>query len=207
MNTIVYVDGFNLYYGALRGTSYKWLDVVALCRALLPRHVVTGVKYFTARVSPRESDPQQRTRQQVYLRAIQARSPVEIVLGHFLTTRVRMPVADGSVGRPRFVWVTKTEEKGSDVNLATHMVVDGFRGRFEAAVVISNDSDLVEPVRVVRKELGLVVGVLNPHPRPSRELLRHASFVKPIRQGALAANQLPDRLKDGHGTIHRPVGW
>ena len=78
MKTIVYVDGFNLYYGALRGTPYKWLDVVALCRALLPRHEVTGVKYFTARVSPRESDPQQRTRQQVYLRAIQARSPVEI---------------------------------------------------------------------------------------------------------------------------------
>ncbi len=207
MRTIVYVDGFNLYYGALRGTPFKWLDIAAMCRKLLPRHEITGLKYFTAQVSARQGNPDQATRQRIYLRALQACSPVEIIYGHFLTSRVRMPVAGCPPGETRFEWVIKTEEKGSDVNLATHLLVDAFRRRYQAAVVVSNDSDLVAPVRVVKQELGLVVGVLNPHRSPSRELLRYASFLKPIRQGAVASSQLPERLADQAGLIHKPRGW
>ena len=71
--------------------------------------------------------------------------------------------------------VVKTEEKGSDVNLATHLLYDGFKNDYEVAVVVSNDSDLLEPVRVARS-LGLTVGVLNPQKnRPAYFLRRRIS--------------------------------
>jgi uncharacterized LabA/DUF88 family protein len=76
------------------------------------------------------------------------------------------------------VWVDKTEEKGSDVNLAAHLVRDAFRAAFQVAVLITNDSDLAEPVRIVRQELNLPVGILNPHQHHSAELKRVATFLK-----------------------------
>ena len=51
-DTIVYIDGFNLYYGALRGTPFKWLDVRALCARMLPTNTIAQIRYFTANVSP-----------------------------------------------------------------------------------------------------------------------------------------------------------
>ena len=207
MRTHVYVDGFNFYYGAVRNTPYKWLDLLALCEKLLPRHDNALIKYFTARVSSRPNDPDQPRRQQTYLRALQTFPQIEIIYGHFLTSRVRMPIADCPPHAQRYESVIKTEEKGSDVNLATHLVADGFKRRFDAAVLITNDSDLTEAVRVVRSELGLIVGILNPHRHPSRELLKHASFMKPIRAAALAANQLPNPVRDGVREVYKPRSW
>jgi hypothetical protein len=108
---------------------------------------------------------------------------------------------------PQYARVIKTEEKGSDVNLATHLLWDGFRKQYQAAVLVTNDSDLLEPVRIVRKELALVVGILNPHKKPSRVLATEASFVKQIRSGALKASQFPNTLRDAHGTITKPTAW
>ena len=118
-----------------------------------------------------------------------------------------MMEAGSPPGAPRFVKVVKTEEKGSDVNLATHLLWDGFRNDYEVAVLITNDSDLLEPVQVVRQELGLTVGILNPYKHPSRTLLRHCSFFKQIRSGVLAASQFPPTLADAVGTFHRPTSW
>ncbi|MBI4642067.1 MAG: NYN domain-containing protein, partial [Candidatus Tectomicrobia bacterium] len=71
MRTYIYIDGFNLYYGALKGTPYKWLNVAELCRQLLhPKHDIQAIKYFTAYVHPRPHDPGQLVRQQTYLRAL-----------------------------------------------------------------------------------------------------------------------------------------
>ena len=70
MNTNVYVDAFNLYYGCLRGTPYKWLDLAALCRVMLPKDNIRQIKYFAARVDSRPGDPGQRERQSFYLRAL-----------------------------------------------------------------------------------------------------------------------------------------
>ena len=70
LKTNVYVDGFNLYYGCVRGTPYKWLDVAAFCARLLPKNQINRIRYFTALVTPRANDPQQRMRQEIYLRAI-----------------------------------------------------------------------------------------------------------------------------------------
>jgi|PersoiStandDraft_1058852.scaffolds.fasta_scaffold141252_2 uncharacterized LabA/DUF88 family protein len=70
--------------------------------------------------------------------------------------------------RPTMVRVLRSEEKGTDVNLAAHLVHDAHRNRFEAAAVISNDSDLKEAVRIVRREVGKVVGVFTPEPLVQR---------------------------------------
>jgi hypothetical protein len=207
MKTFVYVDGFNLYYGAVRGTPFKWLDIGKMCRLLLPKHDIVRIKYFTARVSARPGDADQPTRQQMFLRALRTLPNLDIIYGHFLTNEVRMPLAEPLLHGPRYAAVVKTEEKGSDVNLATHLLWDGFRSLYEAAVLVTNDSDLLEPLVIVRKELKRTVGILNPHPYPSRMLLRHASFVKPIRKGVLAASQFPPQLTDAAGTITKPLSW
>jgi hypothetical protein len=99
------------------------------------------------------------------------------------------------------------EEKGSDVNLASLLLADAFRGDFEAAAVITNDSDLVLPIKIVAAELGLPVGILDPHERFSFELAQVATFKKKIRPGVLAASQFPATLTDAHGTIHKPKSW
>lgn len=115
-----------------------------------------------------------------------------------------MPKAGRPRGKPKYVKVIKTEEKGSDVNIATHLLHDGYRGLYRAAVLITNDSDLKEPVRIVRQELLKIVGILNPHLRASRVLQREASFMKPIRKGVLAATQFPDVLRDAQGEFRKP---
>lgn len=207
MRTFVYVDGFNLYYGAVKDTPYKWLDISKLCELLLPNHNILRIKYFTARVVARPDDPDQPTRQQTFLRALSTRRNLEIIYGHFLSNEVYMPRADSPPRARKYVKVVKTEEKGSDVNIATHLLRDGFRGEYDAAVLITNDSDLVEPVRIVQHELGLIVGILNPHLKASRVLAKHASFVKQIRKGVLGASQFPKQLRDAHGVITKPHKW
>ncbi len=207
MRTFVYVDGFNLYYGAVRDTPYKWLDISQLARRLLPPNKILRIKYFTALVSGRPGDPDQPVRQQIYLRALQTIPHLEIVLGHFLTNEVSLPRADGK----GYIRVLKTEEKGSDVNLAAHLIHDAYRGEFEVAALVTNDSDLAEAVRIVTQELGLKVGILTPtrtgDRTPSRALRRHATFMKPIREGVLRDSQFPETLRDARGVIRKPRGW
>ena len=188
MLTNVYVDGFNLYYGCLKSTPYKWLDLGALCQALLPPNKIQRIRYFTAKISA-QADPQGPVRQSTYLRALQTVPGLTVHLGHFLTSTVRMPLAKPLPGGPRTVEVIKTEEKGSDVNLATYLLADAFRADAGTFVVVSNDSDLMEPVRLVSQELGYRVGILNPHPNVSRALQRtRPSFTKQIRRGVLATS-------------------
>jgi len=208
MKTIVYVDGFNLYYGALKGTPYKWLNLLALCKHLLPKNEIIKIKYFTAPVTARPNDPDQPNRQQLLFRALQTIPELEIIYGHFLSHEIMMPLAHPGPGGPKHVRVIKTEEKGSDVNIAAHMINDGYKGRYQVAILVSNDSDLVEPVRIVRNELKLPVGVLNPFIHsPSFGLRSHSTFVKPIRAGVLAASQFSPSMQDATGVFSKPPSW
>lgn len=204
MKTNVYVDAFNLYYGSLRGTSYKWLDLAKLCAILLPRDTIHRIKYFTALVEPRPKDPGQRGRQQFYLRALRTLPNLTIYYGHFLSHAVTMPLA---MNPSQFVSVIKTEEKGSDVNIATELLVDAFHNDFEAAVVISNDSDLLGPIKVVHRDFQKTVGILNPQKHPSDPLQREVDFFKKIRTSALKRSQFPDTLRDERGQFRKPSSW
>jgi uncharacterized LabA/DUF88 family protein len=207
LRTFVYVDGFNLYYGALRKSSYRWLNLDVLCQLLLPRNTIVEIKYFTALVSSRPPDVDKPVRQQLYLRALRTVPKISVHLGHFLTHEVTMPQVVAPGQPQKYVRVIKTEEKGSDVNLATHLLHDAHMKRFDIAVVVSNDSDLLEPIKIVRQELKKPVGVLNPHPNPSRAILPHIDFIKPIREVALRAAQFPTTLTDAHGTFTKPAAW
>jgi uncharacterized LabA/DUF88 family protein len=208
VRTIVYIDGFNFYYGSLRKTPYRWVNPEKLCQLLLsPKNQIVEVKYFTALVSARPNDPNQPVRQQLYLRALATVPTISVHLGHFLSHEVTMAKVVPPGKPAEFVKVIKTEEKGSDVNLATHLLHDAHCNRFDVAVVVSNDSDLLAPIKIVRKELGKKVGVLNPQKRPSRALLPHLDFIKPIRGGALAAAQFPIQLTDKNGTFTKPGAW
>lgn len=208
MKTIVYVDAFNLYYGAVKDTPYKWLDVGALCRALLRyENNIVGIKYFTAKVQPRHGDSDQPNRQQTYLRALRTISNLQIIYGHYLSHVVWMPLANPTPGQKPFVQVVKTEEKGSDVNLASHMLVDAADNTFDCAVIVSGDSDLKTPVQMVQSKFHKTVGVLNPQKIKCRALETTARFYKQIRETVLASCQFPPVLKDEMGTFHKPPSW
>ena len=149
------------------------MDLHALCVRLLPRNTLGRIRYFTALVN-RRTEPRAPVRQATYPRALACFPLISTHYGHFLTTVTRMPLARAVPGGPKTVEVIKTAENGSDVNLATYLLADAFRADAQVFVVVSNDSDLVEPIRLVRQDLRLAVGIVNPHPAPkrSRALLR-----------------------------------
>ncbi len=208
MRTRVYIDGFNLYYGCLKGKPGKWLNIHALCCNLLPRNQIDRTRYFTAQVSSRPNDPDQATRQQTYFRALATVPQISIHLGHFLTHPVTMPdAAAWQAGRYVPRQVIKTEEKGSDVNLATFLLVDAFDDLFDCAVIVSNDSDLKGPIHQVRHRFGKTIGLLNPQANVSQALRPLAHFIKPIRAGAVANAQFPAALTDAVGQFHKPGRW
>jgi len=212
LRTIVYVDGFNLYYGCLKDSPYRWLDMGALCGHMLRDDAnVEAIKYFTAKVKSRPGNPGQAQRQQIYMRALATVPNLKIHYGHFITRTAMRRLVKDRKGKAAYAEVWTTEEKGSDVNLASHLLIDGFRERYDLAVVISNDSDLKEPVHFVRDDLKAPVGILNPHPNRSWALsprdLPKGSFYKPVRRGALAASQFTGELRDGQGAFRKPKDW
>lgn len=189
MRLNVYIDAFNLYYGCVKNTPYRWLNLGLLCKRKFPNDQINHIKYFTALVSARPNDPDKPVRQQTFIRALETLPNLTVIYGSFLSHVIWMPLAYPVSGGPTYVQVIKTEEKGSDVNLATHLLNDGHLGLYEVAVVVSNDSDLAEPIRIVINQLGLPVGVLNPQigkgKKPSWQLLQTATFFRHIRKNDL----------------------
>ena len=117
--------------------------------------------------------------------------------------RLETPLSDGTtVAR-----VVKTEEKGTDVNIATRLIFDIFDSDCDIAVLVSNDSDLVPPIRALKERFGTTIGVLNPHRSPSRLLRDNVDFFRPIRRGPLSASQFPDRMRDTMGEFSKPQEW
>jgi uncharacterized LabA/DUF88 family protein len=206
MRVYVYVDGFNLYYRALKGTQFKWLNLNELAkRVLAPSDTVIKVRYFTARVSARAGDPDAPRRQQILFNAIKTVPNIEFHYGRFLPKTKKRPL----VSTGKFVEIHDTEEKGSDVNLATHLLNDGWHKRYDVALVMSQDTDLIEPIRIVVQELGLKVGVVwLDGRRPSRYMSAAASFVRHISHADLAASQFPNPIILPDGTkLNKPATW
>lgn len=220
MRVRVYVDGFNVYYGAKRTmgsqtVGWKWLDLDALATRMVGHHwpnaLVVGVDYFTARIKVRPGgDPQAPQRQQIYLRALEHRG-VAIHHGAFQLKQPSRPlVRDPSV----FERFHDTEEKGSDVNLASRLLVDGFQSAYDGALIVSNDGDLKMPGELVRRLFRCPLGVLNPQLDKGRSMALSPPSIGPpdfyakIQAGDFAACQLPASMVDSNGrTIRKPTGW
>ncbi|MCH7983636.1 MAG: NYN domain-containing protein [Chloroflexi bacterium] len=205
--TAVYVDGFNPYYGAVKGTHYKWLNIRRMCQNMLSDCDLVPIRYFTARVKAAGGNRKAPQRQQAYLRALATLPLVTIHYGQFLTSVRSIKVVHPVTSPPTFATVVKTEEKGSDVNLASMLLLDCFNGLWDQAVVVSADSDLMLPISLVQKEFGKPVGVLFPTRRGGAVLRKTAAFTRRISENVLKVSQLPESITDKSGTITKPSDW
>jgi uncharacterized LabA/DUF88 family protein len=216
VKTIVYVDGYNLYYGLLRQSPHKWLDLFSLFQnhVLEADTEVIDVRYYTAPVLARIcDDPDSPRRQRTYLQALRKMPPkrVTIVEGRLEITkpylRLVRPQLDGSTGAQ----VYKLSEKKTDVNLASDLICAAFLGACEQAVICTNDSDLAPALAAVRNHcrsvrLGLVVPIPGTdHRRAGRDLVAQAHWSKMLSPVHLAHAQLPTKIP--HTSLYKPNQW
>ncbi len=178
MRVGVYVDGLNLYYGGRhlcgRGKrGWRWLDVAGLADRLIDRNpywsakqaTASRITYCTALITGGPA-ADARERQQNYLKALLATERVNIEKGTFATRQVTGGDIESGVRRT----ITVPEEKGSDVNLASHLLIDLHSDLIDAAVLITNDSDLRLPARHAR--LHVPLGTVNPRGTPTADALK-----------------------------------
>jgi hypothetical protein len=243
MRVGVYVDAFNLYYGARtlcgRGTpGWRWLDIRTLVSDLVAAQVswagsaVTRVVYCTARIDA-VINPSGHAEQDVYLKALLASGSIDhIEYGHYVS-RVKQAVlatSDPRTNRPVIVrpqWPVVVqdanrkpvhggqflvsylhqEEKGSDVNVAAHLLLDVLTGQVDAGVVISNDSDLRFPIQHARNRVSVapstqpvafMLAIFEAGPATASGTTGGAASQPPI-----SAHQLPDRA----GRYTKPADW
>ena len=189
----------------MRGTPYRWLDVGKLARLLLPQHNINRIRYFTAVVANRPGDLTQAQRQQAYLRALRTVPDLTIHYGHLLAKTKRRPLARQPETGPRTVEILDTEEKGSDVNLASYLLLNGFEDEYEMAVVVSNDSDLELPIRMARTRLGEASRGLRPKPQTELRAARRGLLVQAPAPGPLEREPVPRhalrRTRDHHEAL------
>ena len=203
----VYVDGLNLYHCALADTPHWWLDLQALARRMLePGFTLHRIRYFTARIADRRN-PEQRFRQQAYLRALGTVTGLVIHEGHFLSYPTWMPLANPQPGEPSRVKVVRTEEKGSDANLAAWLTRDAAKRDCRAAFVITGDSDFTGVIQMVRREFNFPVHVIDPRRASSRRLRSASTSYRLLNRKLLPECQFPTRLRDHSGCVTKPRGW
>ena len=199
--TIAYIDGFNLYHG-LRDAGLdhsRWLDLHGMCVSLLkPGEQLDLVRYFTSWV---RGSPAKAARQAVYIDALRARGGIEIDFGHFVSNTVQCFNCGNA-------W-KKHEEKKTDVNVAVRLLADASDDRFDKAVVVSGDSDLVPPIEFVQRRFPRKrVVVAFPPRRRSTQLAQAANAAFSIYPQTIQANHLPDPVRTPGGVeMHAPNGW
>ena len=163
-----YIDGFNLFYGALKHPNrkqYRWLNVEKLIHNIYTPSQKYGLKkinFYTARIVPHSNIDDAPKNQQIYLTALKSIPNLEIILGNFISKPTKLPKFPLKTP-PEIIEVLKTEEKGSDVNLASHLVLDAAQDSFDIAVVITNDTDLYEPMRIVKEVFNKRIVLICPH--------------------------------------------
>ena len=207
LRTIFYIDGFNLYYGAVRATPrLKWLNVEHFCRLLRPHDDIRTIRYFSALVTGPTLP-----NQQAYLRALSTTPLVEVTLGKFKNKRVKCGVADCGWGGLKIYDVP--EEKRTDVNIAVFMLDDAYQNLCDQLIIFSGDSDLVAAVNMVRrrfpqKKIIVYVPSRNPVRGAAVELRTSAHVNKTLPLQLLPKAQFPNHIPDSAGGfISRPASW
>jgi uncharacterized LabA/DUF88 family protein len=209
----VYIDGFALYKALLqyRYPQYKWLDLEAFSRRLFPHRDVVKVKYFSAQLKPMTNNRGIGQRQQVFWRALET-TGVEIIEGKFSFVKQWLPLQPEQVdasGKVITTFVKRPEEKGTDVALASHLILDAIDGVADSYAVLTNDSDLVPPMEMLSKrghDLALV-SVAGPQYNKAFNAAGLRT-VRQVRQGTLRASQFPATILDGKGrSIRKPPTW
>ena len=139
--SVIYIDGLNLYYGALKDTQWKWLNLDDYFHRVRNGDSIQAIKYFTALAPSKD--------QEDYLSAI-GTTNVEIILGAFKNKRIACRVRNCShTGSRKFAY---REEKRTDVNIGIHMVNDGYKNLYDLAVLVTGDSGIVPALEMVKQE-------------------------------------------------------
>ena len=210
MKTIIYIDGFNLYY-RLRHTPYRWLNLHKLSKFYLASegHQILTIKYFTAQVKRKSGDASNIIRQNMYLRVLQTLPDLEIIFGQFKkrqVTGLKCHYENGQyIEGTELVTISKWEEKESDVNIATHIIAD--TPQYDCAVLISNDTDLKTPLNYVKENFKKCVGIISPRRNIHIELKEVSHFQKRISNNVLKQCQFPEKMKDDKGEFFCPPKW
>ena len=203
---IVYVDGFNVYYGFKRKgwRKFLWLDYRSVFESILkPDQLLVDVKYFTAL----SLDGESRGRQETYLNALRIRGGLTILLGKIVKRPHKCPECGHRSKRD--------QEKESDVNLTVQALLDAFDGRMDEVWIVSRYSDLVPLVRALREKFGLKVLIVKP-PNGSGDTTGGDELVRASGEGAFwvqsrvwKRSQLPDELQERPGARRqrRPEKW
>jgi uncharacterized LabA/DUF88 family protein len=198
---ISYIDGLNLYHGlkSLGHRRYKWLNPEALSRSLLDdSQELVQTKYFTSRISFPEEKVQ---RQSTYLDALATLPNFKILEGEFRPKSIICPDCGYS-------W-QDAKEKRTDVNIAVQMILDALADKYDTALLISGDSDLVPAVLGIRYYLeSKRVTVAFPPDRHSNELKAASSTSFGIYEQRIKQNLLPDVIRGAKDyPLRRPSAW
>ncbi len=227
MRTIVYIDGYNLYFCLLRDNKKtRWLNIEKFIRDQLDDNAdLIGINYYTARVKGK-IDPDAPRKQQQYLNALDTLPLVKIHYGKFLinekwagfvlppefrpeaTASFTFPDTTISEPYPAVVKVIKAEEKGSDVALGAHLVQDAYTDKFDQAVILTNDTDLLEPMRIVKEDVGKPVGLLVPTNYPAKSLKDMATWYRHLKESDALKSQFSINVVATNGKVAKcPQEW
>ena len=234
LRTRVYIDGYNLYYGCLKRTPYKWLDPLKLFASqILPsilhepegQRTTTellplGVKFFTAQIVPAAAKAEDSvSSQSKYHTALRKLHPdsIEIIEGYYSTQQVTVKAVATNAPKtePRRcsdVLVWKLEEKQSDVNLSLHAYHDAISREVDQVVIVTNDTDIASCLKMIRQHTDVVVGLVTPSKArdrtPNADLSKHAHWVRThITTTELANSQLPLVINVGRTPSTKPDSW
>jgi len=208
---IVYLDGFNFYYGVMEeNPAWKWLNLQSFFETLRCNEDVVAVKHFTAVIDPQRRTSERRDRQRVYFQALATLPKVSRIEGKYQLRTVTCRAADC----PRKLDYESPEEKKTDVNIAVAMIEDAMDGAVDNIVLVSSDSDLEPAVKMIRNRFSKIkVVVYLPQLPGSTERNNH--FYRslgvpcgPLPLGEIAKHQLPECIPSAAGRIiRRPPEW
>ncbi|MBC8487146.1 MAG: NYN domain-containing protein [Bacteroidetes bacterium] len=197
---IVYVDGFNLYFGLLEAglEKLKWLNIKLLTENMLKANQkLVEIKYFTSRVS---NNPDKQKRQTTYIEALESFN-VKVYYGHYQRDKIECY-------RCGNIWAYYNE-KMTDVNIATQMIIDAYHDKYDMAMLISGDSDLVPPIKAIIENFkNKRVFVAFPPKRHNNSVALVAKGSMVIGRKKLADSQFDDEVtkKDGF-ILKKPGNW
>ncbi|MDY7011383.1 MAG: NYN domain-containing protein, partial [Planctomycetota bacterium] len=206
MRTNVYVDGFNLYYGAVKDTKFKWLNLQRYFELLLSHDDIQTVYYFTAEISGSHH-----AHQMTYLRALATLPKVEIVFGKFKLKTITCGVKVCDFSGERLFKMP--EEKRTDVQIALRMARYCWEDACDRFVLVSGDSDLVPAVNLVKeicpgKQVIVYIPARNPERATAVELRAAADKARILPNELIRKTQFQAKFPDGFGGfICKPANW
>lgn len=216
--TIVYIDGFNLYYGmkSRKWEKYLWLDLAKFSDAINPpNHKVVVTNYFTSRIKGLD-DPEKPKRQSMFLDAVETLKPaVEPIFGTYQAFQSHCKYCNNYVTCPHCNKPhVKPNEKKTDVNIATVMLVDAFEEKCDTQILVSGDGDyenLLIELRRLFPEKSLIVAF--PPKRRNNSLIgiNKCTDTFTIKKNAFSNSQFPRRIvfqsKGKKVILDKPSEW